>query len=255
VTASTPAALLEAAVRRDATRPLITYYDDPTGERTELSVATFANWVAKTANLLQDELAMTAGSRVRVQLPLHWQGAVWLQACWAAGLAVVLDGTGPADLAVVAHEQGRADAAEVVSLGLGPMGLPRPGAAPACARALDYDRVVHGHGDRFVPAGPSMPDAPALVVSGRSATAASIAAAARSAQPDGALLVTAAPTTPALALAVTLVPIVSGVTTVLVRHPDADRLAAKVSQEHLVAAVGDPTGALPEWRPGEPGMT
>ena len=57
----TPADLLRSALAADPARPLVTFYDDATGERVELSVATFANWVAKTANLLQDELA--AGAR------------------------------------------------------------------------------------------------------------------------------------------------------------------------------------------------
>ena len=42
------------AIATDPTRPLLTFYDDATGERTELSGATLANWVAKTANLLVD---------------------------------------------------------------------------------------------------------------------------------------------------------------------------------------------------------
>ena len=42
-------------------RPLVTFYDDATGERVELSVATYANWVAKTAGLAQDELDVERG--------------------------------------------------------------------------------------------------------------------------------------------------------------------------------------------------
>ncbi len=49
------------AVATDPNRPLLTWYDDATGERTELSGATLANWVAKTANLLVDELALGPG--------------------------------------------------------------------------------------------------------------------------------------------------------------------------------------------------
>ena len=44
--------MLTASLRRDGTRPLLTWYDDASGERIELSVATAANWAAKTANLL-----------------------------------------------------------------------------------------------------------------------------------------------------------------------------------------------------------
>ena len=56
-----PTHLLDAALRRDPARPLITFYDDATDERTELSVTTFANWVAKTANLARDDLGLEPG--------------------------------------------------------------------------------------------------------------------------------------------------------------------------------------------------
>ena len=49
-------ALLARLLREDPGRPLVTYYDDATGERTELSVVTYSNWVSKNANLLLEEL-------------------------------------------------------------------------------------------------------------------------------------------------------------------------------------------------------
>ena len=52
--ASTFPRMLADQVRRSAGRPVVTFYDDATGERVELSAATYANWVAKTAGLLQD---------------------------------------------------------------------------------------------------------------------------------------------------------------------------------------------------------
>jgi uncharacterized protein (TIGR03089 family) len=47
-------ALLDPLLTRDPVGPRITYYDDATGERIELSTVTLANWAAKTANLLRD---------------------------------------------------------------------------------------------------------------------------------------------------------------------------------------------------------
>ena len=44
-------------LRADPVGPRITYYDDASGERIELSAVTLANWAAKTGNLLRDELA------------------------------------------------------------------------------------------------------------------------------------------------------------------------------------------------------
>ena len=90
---------LRAALINDAARPLVTFYDDATGERVELSVATFHNWVAKTANLLRDGLDVQPGGRVGLLLPLHWQAAVWIVACWAAG-AVVVPGSTDTDVIV-----------------------------------------------------------------------------------------------------------------------------------------------------------
>ena len=51
-----PAALaaLQRRARTEGAEPLLTHYDLAGGGRTELSVATFANWVNKTANLIED---------------------------------------------------------------------------------------------------------------------------------------------------------------------------------------------------------
>ena len=53
--------VLDGRARRDPGRPLVTWYDDATGERVELSVATYANWVAKTASLLVEEHDLERG--------------------------------------------------------------------------------------------------------------------------------------------------------------------------------------------------
>jgi acyl-CoA synthetase (AMP-forming)/AMP-acid ligase II len=64
----------------DGTRPLLTFYDDATGERTELSAAALGSWAAKTANLLLDGCGLRAGDRAAVLLPAHWQTAAVLGA-------------------------------------------------------------------------------------------------------------------------------------------------------------------------------
>ena len=51
-TGRTFAELLATELRRNPGRPLLTYYGEATGERVELSVTTYANWVAKVASLL-----------------------------------------------------------------------------------------------------------------------------------------------------------------------------------------------------------
>ena len=42
--------ILERLLRGEAGRPFVTFYDHASGERTELSMTTYANWVAKTAS-------------------------------------------------------------------------------------------------------------------------------------------------------------------------------------------------------------
>lgn len=78
-------AILEPLLRADPVGPRITYYDDATGERIELSAATLANWAAKSGNLLRDELGAGPGSRVAVLLPAHWQTAAVLFGVWWIG--------------------------------------------------------------------------------------------------------------------------------------------------------------------------
>jgi len=156
-----PALLLAAALRRDPAGPLLTYYDDATGERVELSATTLANWVAKTANLLADAGA-GAGDRVAVLLPAHWLTAAVLLAAWSAGLVVTAD---PAGAAVAFTDADRAPAAvaagvpEVFALSLAPLGRPFDEAPPDGSR--DYTAEVRAHPDRY--AGPPPPErAPAL---------------------------------------------------------------------------------------------
>src|ERR1051326_1381794 len=83
---------LASSVRQDPTTPLLTFYDDATGDRTELSGATLDNWVAKTANLLVDGAGLGEGDMVAVLLPPHWQTAAILLGASVAGLAADLGG-------------------------------------------------------------------------------------------------------------------------------------------------------------------
>lgn len=144
------------AVRRDATAPLITYYDDHSGERVELSGATLDNWVSKTANLLVDGVGLGSGDTVAVVLPAHWQGAAIMLGAFAAGLAV---DPGPEPQPVEAVFTS-ADLAERVAswptseryvTGLLPFALglhtPPPG-------FVDFPTEVRTYGDHFRPVQP-----------------------------------------------------------------------------------------------------
>ena len=259
----TPDRLLTQAVADDPTRPLITFYDDSTGERVELSVATFANWVAKTANLLVDGLGAQPGQRVSLELPAHWQAAVWHAACWAAGLVSVPGATaGQApgigsgvDVAVVAvaargaaAQRSVPAADEVVGLGLGPMGLPRRGVDLPAYVTLDYDREIHGYGDLFRAASGASPERPALLANGTLHTAAELGTATtarlgRWALPRGARILSVLPFDSLQAIVAGLLgPLANGGGTVLCRRADPGRLAARVEAEQVAAVAGLPEG-------------
>ncbi|WP_396926571.1 TIGR03089 family protein [Mycolicibacterium sp.] len=144
------AAVVDPLLKADPMGPRITYYDDATGERIELSTVTLANWAAKTANLLRDELGAGPGTRVAVLLPAHWQTAAVLLGVWWIGAEVVL--SGPADLALCTSERlDEADEAvaggEVAVLSLDPFGKPAPDLPIG---VTDYATAVRVHGDQYV---------------------------------------------------------------------------------------------------------
>lgn len=90
--------LLAAELRRDGARPFLTWYDDATGERIELSIATIANWAAKTANLLADEYGVEPGDPVTLSPADHWLTAVAALGAWTAGACVVAGADGDVSL-------------------------------------------------------------------------------------------------------------------------------------------------------------
>src|SRR5271154_310456 len=140
-------------LRADPVGPRITYYDDATGERIELSAVTLANWAAKTGNLLRDELGGGPASRVAVLLPAHWQTAAVLFGAWWIGADVVLDGRKDiaADIALCTAERlddaDATGASEVAVLSLDAFGRPTPDLPIG---VTDYATAVRVHGDQIV---------------------------------------------------------------------------------------------------------
>jgi uncharacterized protein (TIGR03089 family) len=142
---------------REATSPRLVWYG-PDG-RIELSGRVFDNWVAKTANLLVEELDAGAGTRVELDLPVHWKSLVWALACWQVGAVLVPApapaGTDPrpasgADLVVTSAEREVAPPAVHVAVALGALALRWP--APLPAGAVDYAAEVRSYGDYFADA-------------------------------------------------------------------------------------------------------
>jgi uncharacterized protein (TIGR03089 family) len=160
-------------------RPLVTWYHGALGQRVELSRATFGNWVAKTANLLVDELGLEPGDRVAVLLPSHWLGPALLAACWRAGVSAVPASpgapTGPAGLladagcaACFVHEDLLTEVPEHFPAGAPPLlvvtddllGRQRTGDPGA---ALPFARLAASMPDHFDGEG-AAPEAEALLV-------------------------------------------------------------------------------------------
>lgn len=155
-------ALLRRLVTTDPGRPRVTWYG-PGGERVELSGKVLDNWVAKTANLLVDELDVGPGSRVVLDLPPHWRTVVWLLAVWAAGGCVVVEhpdaggreAVEPVDVLVTADAGGAAarswagQAEQVVAVALAALA---PSAGPGLPPdTVDYNVEVRSFGDVFTP--------------------------------------------------------------------------------------------------------
>jgi uncharacterized protein (TIGR03089 family) len=147
-------AVLDPMLHADPVGPRITYYDDATGERIELSAVTLANWAAKTGNLLRDEFGCGPASRVAVLLPAHWQTAAVLFGVWWIGADVLLGGPAiEADIALCTI--GRLEEADAVAgvggevavLSLDSLGRPAPDLPVGIT---DYATAVRVQGDQIV---------------------------------------------------------------------------------------------------------
>jgi uncharacterized protein (TIGR03089 family) len=170
-------AILDPLMASDPAGPRVTYYDDATGERIELSTATLANWAAKTGNLLRDELGAGPTSRIAVLLPAHWQTAAVLFGIWWIGAEVVL-ADADADIALCTADR-LSDADDVVGTGeiavlsLDPFGKP---VADLAIGLTDYATAVRVHGDQISPErhpGPALDSRPVTeVLAGAHASAA-----------------------------------------------------------------------------------
>jgi uncharacterized protein (TIGR03089 family) len=238
----------ERQIGRYGDKPFITWYDDHRDERIELSYRTFDNWVAKTANLLVDELGAGPGDRTGV-LADHWQVPVLVAACWRAGVGVVALEPGqpvpPELVAVFVHEDGLDDIAApvdvpVLALAADPLGR----AGRDLGRAQSFSGIVPSMGDVFDDA--ADPPGDALHAGGESATmdgllerAAALAARTGLGEADrllsGRRLLTADGVVAGL-----LAPLACGAGVVLAHDLDPARFWKRVADERVTVAVVDP---------------
>jgi uncharacterized protein (TIGR03089 family) len=227
-----------ASLRRDPGRPFLTFYDDASGERVELSFASTDNWVSKTANLLVEELDCQPGDVLAIALPPHWQSVVFQLAGWAVGMTVMPGVVRDAAVQVVGpdYAPGGWDAeVEVVACSLRPLG--GRFATPLEAGLLDYAVVVPGQSDHFTAIDPPTGDTLAVGLGDLELTHAELLgrqwAAARGSLDDAERVLTDHDLTTEPGVRLLADVLVTGSTIVLVRNLDPDTLDAKRSQERV----------------------
>lgn len=226
---------LGAQLRRDPGRPLVTFYDHATDERVELSVTTYANWVAKASGLLVDVADLERGMSLRIDLPPHWLSTVFLGAAWTVGLRVT---TAEDPDAVVCGPDGlavwgpRASALPVLACSLRPLGVRF--AEPLPAGVLDVGVEIWSQPDGFTAWDPPTGDdlaTDALTQDGLH----DLTAAVGSALTDGGRLLSVADPASPPGMATFTEPLRRGGSLVLVRNPDPDRLDDVFDAERATA--------------------
>ncbi len=223
---------------RDPGRPLVTFYDHASGERVELSVATYANWVAKATSLLVEEHDLTRGDRLRIDLPPHWLSTVFLGAAWYAGIAVT-DAADP-DAVVCGPDTldewaPRADDLPVLACSLLPLGVRF--ADPLPAGVHDVGVEIWSQPDAFEPWEAPEPDDTATDFAPGSTSQAqlwSTAAAGALITDGGRLLSEANPASPP-GIATFTEPLARSGSLVLVARADPERLEATYAAERATA--------------------
>lgn len=233
-------ALLDPLLAADPVGPRITFYDNATGERIELSAVTLANWAAKTANLLRDEYGAGPGSTVAVLLPAHWQTAAVLLGAWWIGATVDVSGQSPAAVALCdANRLEEADdlvadaMGEVAVLSLDPFGKPVPDLPVG---VNDYATTVRVHGDQIVPEPDPGPALPGLTAAEALAAAHRVAGE-RGLRPGERVLSTASWDTAEAVIADLLAVWAVGGSLVQVANPDPARLPRITETEKVTRAL------------------
>ncbi|GAA1924562.1 TIGR03089 family protein [Nocardioides hwasunensis] len=238
---STFAEVLAAQLRRDPGRPLITFYDHATDERVELSVTTYANWVAKASGLLTDVADLERGMSLRLDLPPHWLSPVFLGAAWTVGLRVTTSDEpdavvcGPDGLATWAPRAGRLP---VLACSLRPLGVRF--ADPLPTGVLDVGVEIWSQPDGFAAWDPPSASDPATDDLAQSdlwnlRVHDERTAAAGSSLTDGDRLLSVADPASPPGMATFTEPLGRGGSMVLVRNPDPARLDGVFDAERATA--------------------
>lgn len=225
---TTFADVLARQLRSNPGRPLVTFYDEATGERVELSVTTYANWVAKASALLVEEHDLERGQRLRIDLPPHWLSLVFLGAAWNTGLVVTDDADadavvcGPGTVAIWAQT---ASTRPTLACSLLPLGVRFAESLPADVH--DVGLEVWGQPDGWTPWDrPTAEDLATDWNGDQTAQGAMWAAAAGASLSSGDRLVSEADPASPPGTASFCEPLANGGSLVLVTHADPQRLEA-----------------------------
>ena len=231
--------VLAAQLRRDPGRPLVTFYDHATDERVELSVTTYANWVAKAAGLLVEVADLERGTTLHVDLPPHWLTTVFLGAAWTVGVRVTA--AEDADAVVCGPDTVEAWARRgttrptptpVLACSLRPLGGRFVDELPA--GVTDVGAEIWSQPDAFTAWDPPVADDPATDGLTQGGLFDVTAAAGSSLTDGGRLLSVADPASPP-GTATFTEPLGRGGSLVLVRRPDPSRLDALCVSERVTA--------------------
>lgn len=236
---ATVVSALAAAMRSAPGRPFVTMYDEATGERVELSVATFDNWVCKLANLFRAEWDIEPGERLSISLPAHWQSMAVSMAAWACGLTVTLAPEDRAAVSVVGPQalRGPSPSGVVLACALRPLG--RPFTTPLPPGWLDFAVEVPAQPDALLLPYQVAPTETALVTDGDASTHADLvdrgraAAAAIGLLPGGRLLTDFDPASTTGVSTTLLAPLVTDSSVVLALSASPERREHIATQERV----------------------
>lgn len=162
-TGSVTAAVLGPLIAGDPHRPRLIWHGNG---RTELSTATLANWAAKTAGYLIDELGARPGSLVQWRVQRSWQAAPLLLGAWWAGMVVTDLESAPDAVAAFVDEGEDSEADEVIVASSHPFGLATTAVQPHQRHVAD---AILQQADRFSPRRPlPLSSSPVAVTAGGS---------------------------------------------------------------------------------------
>lgn len=205
---------------------LLTFYDDATGERTELSYATLFNWTSKAANLLSEELGLARHGTVALQVTDHWTGAVVAIAAWMVGASITFDAEPPVDVIVVPESEA---ANHTDHPGLLVVGAGMGGRVTADVPGLPFGDEVLAFADDY--SDPDVTSEDAAMGGPEAASHADVLERARGLLTANDRLLVTAPLAPAAAAALLVAPIIAGASVLWCPNAGDTDLTDRISAE------------------------